>query len=317
MKALSVRSALVAFGVLLGTAALGTTYASPALAYTPPTNPDGNPGNPGPNDSGDTNVGQVGNCSVVSSPSYLGLSCGTGSGNVVQVAETLGKDPVPECWHEALTAAELSAMNVVNTPGSDGTTWYWKRCVTGISKHPNKFDPEFTIQLDQLKGSDTPTTLTDNQQLLISWSGKDRTIPSPIAGVSPMAHPRVGAQVSFFDGSLLVPLVDAGAVQLKAHVTSISVQPLGNGLEPTVDCDGKGYVAQRGDTPDNHPEACWFKYLRSSAGEADNDYDAWMTAHWVVEVSDDGGASWTTFNQFDKSQITRIPVTEIEALVVN
>jgi len=42
-----------------------------------------------------------------------------------------------------------------------------------------------------------------------------------------------------------------------------------------------------------------------------------MTAHWVVEVSADGGATWTTFNRFDKSQITTIPVTEIEALVVN
>ena len=311
MKALTRLASATLLAVVLGTA-----YASPALAWDgeDPVPTDPNPH--GPADSGDTNVGQVGNCSVVSSPSYLGLSCGSGSAGVVNVAETLGKDPVPECWHEALTSAELTAMNVVNTPGPDGTTWYWQRCVTGISKHPNEFEPHFTVGLDQLKGGDKPTTLTENQELLISWSGKDRTIPAPIAGVSPMARPRVGAQVSFFDGSPLVDPVQAGSVILQAHVASITVQPLGSGVEPTISCNGKGYIAQRGDTPANRPGGCWFKYLRSSAAETDNDYDAWMTAHWVVEVSDDGGATWTTFNQFDKSQITTIPVSEIEALVV-
>ena len=77
-------------------------------------------------------TGQVGNCSVVSSPAFLGLSCGSATGAVMSAEQILDGDKVPDCWHEPLTEAELAAVGYQNTPGPDGSRWYWERCMKGI-----------------------------------------------------------------------------------------------------------------------------------------------------------------------------------------
>ena len=304
------------------------TVGGPAFAelHGPKSPNDGTPPSQTPTttDSPDsTVVDQVNNCSVVSSPSYLGLSCAGGEWNKHSIKETLDGDKLPHCWHDKMTPAETEAMNL---DPEGGSTWYWWRCMEGVDPQTLTVGPDgvsFTTGWIPVKDGDAIITLTHNQELLVAMFDKDGQIPSPVAGVSPMAHPRVGSWVSFFDGTpgSVEPLT-AGKVQLKAGVVSLKVEPLGEGItEPSsvdlpLTCSGTGYRAHRGDAPDTAP-GCWFRYERSSAAQPAQAYAARITAHWLVQVSADGGASWTTFNEFDKSQITTIPVTEIEALVVN
>ena len=305
---------------------LGTT--APAYAWTEgPGNDTGNPagtdtssGTGSSSDSGSTATGQVDNCSIVSSPSYLGMACGSGGGSTVSIKDILGKDPVPDCWDEPLTAAELAATGNENTPGPDGSTWYWERCLTGIDKLTLEIEPGgigFKIGLVRIKNGDPVKTLTANQQKLVKFEGADRQIPAPVAVVSPSAYPRVGANVSFFDGTDPEVTAAAGGLTLRARVTGFMVKPLGDGDPTTLSCAGTGFKAGAGDTPETRPDACWYKYLHSSAEQPDQKYQVDTTAHWTVEYSRNGAAGpWEYFNEFDKSQVTTIPVTEIQALVV-
>ena len=264
-------------------------------------------------DSGGTRVGSAGNCSVVSSPSFLGLSCGDGSTTTASVKQVLGNDAVPGCWDDRLTDAELNALSYQNGE----STWYWHRCLKGINLKTKEVGPNgvsFTVELRGVKPGEKVVSLTKNQQTLVNMYSTEGTIPSPVAGVSPSATPRVGSWVSFFDGTDSQVTVQAGAVVLRAHVASITVEPLGKGKQPALTCNGIGYKAKRGDTKANHPAGCWHKYVASSADQTDNVYPVNITAHWVVDVS--SGAGFTRFDAFDKSQVTNIPVTEVEALVV-
>jgi len=274
------------------------------------------PSTGGASDSGGYATGQVRNCSIVSSPSYLGVSCGSSSGgNKRTIKEILDGDPLPECWHEPLTAAELVALGNENREDS---AWHWERCLTGIDRETLRVLPGgvgFTIGLVALTPEDV-RTLTRNQEQLVRFHGKDGQIPAPVAAVSPTAHPRVGGWVSFFNGTRSQVSVDTGTVVLRARVERIDVHPLGEGAGDTVACPGTGHRAERGDTPQSHPAGCWYKYEQSSAGEPDQKYPALITAHWRVDVSDDAGGSFRYFNSFTKSQTTTIPVTEIQALVV-
>ncbi|MGL5811297.1 MAG: hypothetical protein ACRCYQ_15255 [Nocardioides sp.] len=273
--------------------------------------PDGASG--GAEDSGGSNYGNHADCLVVSTSRYLGLYCGRGRRDVVDVAEILRDDPVPTCWHEAMSDADLRVMDVVNTPE---TTWYWRRCVDGISKRPNRFAPRFTIGIEALGPGDTVVRLTPNQERLIESSSVLDAIPPPIAAISPMARPRVGARVSIYNANRSEVTVRAGSVLLRGRIGRLSVRPLGRSTMPNLTCSGTGYRADPGETPATH-DGCWYKYQKSSAAEPDNVYRLWMTAHWVVDLSVDGGATWQRFNAFRKSQITTVPVTEIQTLVVN
>lgn len=305
----------------LFTAAVVSASATPALAtVTDPPPHHGGGGIPpvttGPSSpEGGSTYGHAGNCSVVSSSSYLGLSCGDGSITTESVKQILGKDPVPGCWDDKLTDAELHAMSL--QASDDGTVWYWERCLKGIDKETKKVGPNgvsFTVGLVGKKPRDEILTLTHNQQQLVHMYAKDGTIPAPIAGVSPSARPRVGSWVSFFDGTGDEVTVQAGTVTLRAHITSIKVEPLGKGKDPLLPCRRTGYKAAHGETQADHPQGCWYRYKASSADQPGNAYPVNITAHWAVDVSTGGG--FTRFNDFDKSQVTNIPVTEIEALVV-
>lgn len=267
-------------------------------------------------DNGEPATGQVRSCSIVSSPAYLGVACGSAKGgNAPSIKEILDGDPLPDCWHEPLTASELAALGYTN---DEDSVWYWERCLVGIDPETLKVGDEgvsFTVGLESLDPGDI-ITLTPNQQDLVEFQGKDGQIPAPFAAVSPTAHPRVGAWVSFFNATDAEVVVDAGTVVLRARVDRIDVQPLGEGAGDTVTCPGIGYKAERGDTPETHPAGCWYKYEQSSAAEPDQKYPAVITAYWTVDYSADGGATYQYFNSFSKSQITTIPVTEIQALVI-
>jgi hypothetical protein len=319
-------AAVLLAGALIGAGASPTMAGAPTPG--PPTAPNPDPGppqepgpvtGPAPTQSSSSAVGQVSNCSVVSSPSFLGLSCGgDGSYTRKSVKEILKGDPVPGCWDEKLTDSELQAMDRQN---GNGSTWYWERCLTGINPKTLKIAPggvQISMSLKGIKDGDKVTTLTGNQAQLVNFYTKNDQIPLPIAAVSPMAHPRVGGWVSFFDGAERHEVVvQAGAVVLRAREVSIDVEPLGKGKGDVLSCAGSGYRAERGESPIDHPKACWYKYPRSSAEETDNAYPVNVTAHWDVDVSAGGVAGpFTPFNSFTKSMVTQIPVTEIQALVV-
>ena len=310
------RAAMAA--LLLASLGLGST----AHAVDDPPKPPSDDGGQGPSqgtgdstDSGGTAYGQEGDCSIVSSPSYLGMACAGGTWNRRSIREILDGDKLPGCWHDPMTPAEVEAM-MLSTEG--GVTWYWYRCLKGIDPVTLKIGDDgvtFTTGIVSVKDPGQVIHLTKNQEELVDFYDKDGQIPSPVAGVSPMANPRVGAWVSYFDGTDGVVEVSVDSVILRGTVTSLDVEPEGT-ADPTLHCDGTGYKAQRGDTPFNTNGGCWHQYARSSAAQPDQRYPVNMTAHWVVEVSSNGGATWSVFNEFDKSQITTIPVTEIEALVV-
>lgn len=296
-----------------GSVMAATPLPSPTTSTSvPPTTQPGT-------DSGGPKYGTVKGCAIVSSSSYLGLSCAGSALDGKTVKEILGHSEVPDCWDEPLNEAELSAMNVSNKPGPDGWTYYWEKCLKGIDPKTKTIEPEgisITMGLRAIHNGDPVKTLDANQQELIKGFATNGNIPPPIAGVSPIDHPRVGADVSFFDGTADHVDVPLGAIVLRAKVDSIDIEPLGAGRAPKISCPGTGLVAGPGDTPANRPAACWYRYLHSSAGQPEDAYPVQITAHWSVGVSTDGGATFAPFNAFTKSQITTVQVKEVQALVV-
>lgn len=311
---------LLARAIALALCVLGVLgYGSaPAMAWGP-TPPPGTTTPPTTPDSGAPTYGTVKNCAIVSSSSYLGMSCAGSDHGGKTVKQILGDSDVPDCWDEPLTDSELAAMNVQNSPGPDGWTYYWEKCLTGIDPKTKKVEPggiSITLGLLPIKNGDPVKTLDANQQELIKGLDQNQNIPVPVAGVSPTDHARVGGDVSFFDGTPGLVQVAVGSVLLRARIESIDIEPLGAGRTPMISCSGTGVIAHPGDTPQSRPGGCWYRYLHSSAGQPNDQYPVQITAHWTVESSADGGATFTLFNRFTKSAITRVSVTEIQALVV-
>lgn len=310
---------------LISSAALaaGLTVVSAGTAHAFDPDKPG-PSNPPSSVVTGPTTGQVGSCAVVSSPAFLGLSCGSATGAVVSAEQILDGDKVPDCWHEPLTEAELAAVGYQNTPGPDGSRWYWERCMKGIDPKTFEIEPggiRFTIGLVSIGNSDPTRSLTQNQQELVRFHNDDTQVPAPVAISSPSARPRVGSWVSFFNGTEDEVTASAGAVALHARITGIEVEPLGATKADNVACDGMGIRAEAGDTPDTLPGACWYRYEKSSSGQplvSDQglpSYPVVITATWSVETVLDGLA--TPFNTFTKSQVTSLPVTEIQAIVVS
>jgi hypothetical protein len=298
------------------------------------------PSTPAPPQPPDTSTGDVGGtgggsdtrggCAVVAGPSYLGVSCaGAQDRGGKTVKEILGDDPVPGCWDDPVPEDQLAKMGRHNEPGAGGLTWYWERCLTGIDKQTKKVEPggiKIDVTLVSIENGDHVKTLTANQAALVKPYEKTAGVPPPLAGVTPSAHPHVGQWVSFVDTTGDEVDVPAGAVTLRARLTSIDVEPLGAG-NGTISCPGTGVVASSGDAPPQagdsgwdplgwDADGCWYKYTHSSADQPDETYPVQVTAHWTAETSVGGGA-WAHLADFTKSQVTNIPVTEIQTLVVD
>lgn len=260
------------------------------------------------------------NCSIVSGPQYVGGVCAGAASGGKSVKEILGDDPVPGCWDEPVSDQDMAAMGLENVPGPDGYTYYWEHCLTGVDKKTKVPEPggmHISTELKARPNSKPPRTLTANQQQLVDGIADRGNVPVPVVGVSPAAHPRVGLDVAFFnlsDGEFYVrPL---GAV-IHAYVDHTTVEPLGAGREPEIGCAGNGTAAEAGQRPVHGDGLCWYRYLRSSAGLPNEAYDVQITSHWVVEISATGApGTYERLDDFTKSATTRIPVTEIQALVV-
>lgn len=147
-------------------------------------------------------------------------------------------------------------------------------------------------------------------------------IPDPMAGTSPTAHARVGQWVSFWDVRSKDVNVQVGTDQperLRARPVQIAIRPLGTGDPEELTCPGIGLQAGPEDQPTiprKPGDPCWYRFDHSSAQEPDEGYHTQITTSWVAEKSDDGGRTWTQFNNFKKTATGFSVVTEVQALVV-
>jgi len=305
--------------VALAAASMVVLVAGPAVA-TGPNEPDPPACTTDcPIDNSTPVTGQVGSCHAAAGPSYIGLACAGSKDHAGKtVKQILGHDPVPTCWFEPMNADDLASMNLQNKPGPDGWTWYWRRCLHGITKKsPSMANATYDIGPRKVPNGTHVKTLTTRQKHLVKGRGTNSQVPTPIAAVSPSDHPRVRQPVAFYDGTGDTVTAQAADVLLTAHIDHIVIHPLGAGsTERPVNCPGTGQPADFGDTPQSRPSLCWYTYQHSSADQPDEAYPAEISAYWVVESQVAGGAS-QVFARFTKSEITTIPVTDVQTLVVS
>jgi hypothetical protein len=292
----------------------GPAVASVDPTPTTPTNPPHNPPQePAKNLSWHS-------CTIVSGPEYIGGVCAGSKAEGKSVKEILGKDPVPVCWDDRVSDEDLTAMGKANVPGPGGITYYWRSCLRGVDPKTKKVEPggmHIKTFLTHLGNGTPPETLTDNQRELVDGVADRGNIPTPVAVVSPSDHPRVGLDVAFLNGSKGTLDVTPLGAYIHAYVDHTTVEPLGQGVPPKVGCRRNGTPASRGQTRVEGDGLCWFKYLRSSAGQPEDSYQVRITSHWVVEISASGKAgTFEPLDDFNKSAITPVPVTEVQALVV-
>jgi hypothetical protein len=310
------------------------------------TNPSNSKPSVTPSSGGQTSDGgggktvRAGGCSLYGNPDGFGVVCAGGKGGFSTVKQILGRDRLPSCWDEPLTAADLD--RVVATDRED-FGYYWQRCLTGIDPktltveaHGVSFTQELVTfpipvvkcppgQLAKPAGS-CVVSLSARQKRLVAIEGADELIPFPVAVSSPGAKVRVNADVAFSDGSetTVGPVIQSGAgvgtVRMQARVVGFSVSPRGNdGVK--IKCAGGGVLVNAGDTPSTVPAACWFRYLQSSARQPDLKYPVSATATWQIRYT--AGAAntpwrnWTLLNTVTKTQVTQTPVVEIQTLVIN
>ena len=263
-------------------------------------------------------TGSVGSCQAAAGPSFIGLACaGSGHHQGRTVKQILGKDPVPGCWYEPLTADDLTASGKSNDPSPGGWTWYWYRCLHGITKKSKSMaNATYDIHPVKVRNGVTVKTLTKRQKRLVKGPGTNSQVPTPVIGISPADHPRVRQPVAFYDFTRGTVTANAGNVLLSAHIDHVVIRPLGVQGEEMPPCAGTGTQALVGDTPTSRPGLCWYSYDHSSADQPQQLYHAEISAYWVVTSQVAGGAP-QFFGRFTKSAITTIPVTDVQTLVVD
>ena len=284
--------------------------------------------------------GPMNGCTVVANPAFLGFSCGGHGSGSVNVRKVLSNWPGPSaCWGERekpswdvpLTEVELKAVGQEN---SDETTWYWHYYVSsGIDQEANIFAPKIETSLKAVHPPEQPCTLTSSLATYLRPYGAYTSVMRPIVATSPAGHPRVNSWVSFFNanGQDHVEVNDHRVpdVTLVADLVSTKVYPYGQTGGHTFTCEGGGYQAKKGEGPRDVPNSeggCWFKYERSSDDQFTGDryegrFAAKMETHWDVRLVTDEG-TFTTLDgsgeglEFDKPGVSRLQVTQVEAVVV-
>ncbi len=264
---------------------------------------------------------QVRTCSLYAGDGTYGMTCRGGTGDSATYAEILGGEAVPDCWHEDVLPGFEPPEVKEELPR--GGRWYLRTCLTG------GIDPETKVGNGELTFSQTPEyvappdrpiDLLPGQQIIVSGQRNTRQIPEPFVQPSPSAKPRVGQDLAFYvpesntsGATITVRGPGIGTVQMRARMTDLTVWPKGT-ASPVVSCPGGGLEVTRTDTRDALPNACWWRFDRSSANQPNNRYPMQVQAGWVVEYNADG--AWQTLGTFTKEQGILQRVVEVQTIVV-
>jgi hypothetical protein len=244
-----------------------------------------------------------------------------------------GKDwaeacPVLEkCWEvRRVSKQELEAANLEQ---EEGYTWYWTYCLDGVQlEWPYRVEGDIEVEatLTKVPDDEEPRTITKVQQQLVDRHDGGRSVPRPFAMAGPNPNVLVNRPVAYYEWntwqfddhrSMTVP---AGEVYIKAVVRETEVRPYGQAAPGRVTCPGAGLKVGFDDSPQTAPQACWVTYEQSSASARNDVYHVEMTATWDIYVFRAGEAETLDaehhFTSFEKTAITRVPVRELQAIVV-
>jgi hypothetical protein len=315
---------------------------APALADVGhPAPPPPKPAPPSSGSSGLPVQATDGGCSLYATSSSFGLSCLTGHGTdqAKTVKEILAGDPSAFCWDELIPADELAAKyGYVENPDAP---YYLHSCMEGLDVNSTLY-VQPGVHLDQkvieiARGaSDCPRdenkriaqsltglcvmTLTDHQQTVVTATDlADGQIPGITIVTVPSTKVRTNEAVAYVDAgtdgdhATVTPRYRVGGVTMWAAMDSYAILPYGQGVLRQA-CDGTEQVGP-GDTPASKPEACWWTYRLSSAGQAGQVYPFRAEARWTVYYQD--GAGTHTLASFVKYDDLHLPVSDIQTVVVN
>ena len=286
-------------------------------------------------------------CSLYASSSGFGLSCitGGGAGNAKTVREILGaKESLPTCWDDVISDSDLVSQYGY-TPNPDAP-YYLHTCITGIDETRSPADQpdaqinQIVIEIpagskpcfnyDEAHDVATPftaeqlgtcvMTLTGAQQQVVSGTASDNAqIPGIIIAPHPSTRVRTNEDVEYVDAANTkgndprrTPNLTVGGVTLWATMDAYKIYPYGpDGLSKN--CDGT-LPAAATDTRESKPDACWWKYPRSSADQPGLTYPFRAEADWTVHYS--AGGVDHVLASFQKYADLALKVFDVQTLVV-
>ncbi len=235
---------------------------------------------------------------------------------------------MPDCWHEPVPEDFRPPRHTPDELGDDGRPlpgeWWLRTClVRGIDRDTKRPTGRWSSPRSRSTSwtRSGPIRLTANQAVLLAGERNQRQIPEPFAATSPSESPRVGQDVAFYvppsqrtGDTITVSGPGVGTVAMRARMTELVVWPLGTRPAPSVSCPGGGDRVERGETRTTTPDACWWRWDRSSAHRAGSTYPVQVEARWVVEYQAGGG--WIELGAFTRDQQIDQPVTEVQTVVV-
>ena len=332
----------VLIAMLLALAAwLGT--AGTAAAYGPPPPP------PPPGGGGQQNGGSGGfvhhavhNCSLYANSTSFGAACISGGSatDTKTVKQLLKGDPTPTCWDDAISDAD--AKNLYGyAPNPDGRPYFLHSCITGLDVTSTPYyQPNLNLDQQVILLPVDPTDckpkkpytdamvgkcrmiLTQNQQQIVSFiTAQPANIPPLLIATRPSATVRTNEDVAYVDlgqtdsvpaGSRSVS-VQVGNVTLTATMHGDRIYPYGpDGISRS--CVATDDPGANG-TPSSDPQACWWRYPVSSAGQPNKVYDFRLATSWTVTYRFANGDTGTlaTIDKYDDLQL---PVDDVQTVVV-
>ncbi len=287
--------------------------------------------------SGSPTQKAVKTCSLYATSSNFGMSCITGSsGDVTTVKEILGKDPVPTCWDDRISDADL-ASKYQYTQNPDAP-YYLHTCITGLQLDNSLYyqpDAQLNQQVIEIpkdaKPCPRPFTadmtgkcvmwLTHNQHQVVSATqSRAAQIPGITITTQPSTKIRTNEDIAYVDAATdengnritRTPDYQVGGVTMWGQLNSYKIYPYGPD-GPSYPCNGTEQVG-RGDTRQTKPDACWWTYPQSSARQPNQVYPFRAEADWTVYYSTGGAAQ--VLAQFQKYDDLTLPVYDIQTLVV-
>jgi hypothetical protein len=271
---------------------------------------------------------QVRTCSLYAGGGSYGLACRGATGEVLTYAEILKGQKPPDCWHEPVPEGfrppryEPDQLDENGDP-KPGRWWIYTCLLSGIN--PETLAPEGEMTFSQeavyLLAPEQPIRLTTEQELVLVGEFTVRSIPLPLPAIAPSETPRVGQEVAFYvpranteGDTITVSGPGIGTVAMRARMTELVAFPTGGRPDPRVACPGGGIAVTVEEDRASTPDACWWRWTRSSAHRSKGQYPVQVEARWLVEY--DAGAGWTPLGEFTREQTAPVAVTEVQTVVV-